>query len=628
MTEAKGKPIVNPHHAFVVKEAYKGQAKRTTVLKATVVGDKPGSDAWSRAMAETDENNLPFQTAGALDPPYDFNSLCFLLEHSSALKQCVEAYATNIDGFGHHWEPTINLDGEEAKQQVRDLMEQGIVPGGDNPTDEQINTQIKTMHKEARKEYLFLRNLFEGFTATDGYSFTKLRRITREDKETTGGAYWEVLRNKAGQVSRLVYVPSHTMRLMPLNGPFVPITRKQKTGPLTYEDVTTRKRFRHFAQTTGTKVVYFKEFGDPRTVSMRTGKVINTEEEREQMIQEGDAPATEIIYWNIHSSRTPYGVPRWIGALLSVLGSRSAEEVNLAYFDNKSVPPLALLVSNGRLADNAVERLENYIDREIKGQENFHKILIIEAEEQGTAETGKLKLELKPLTEAQYKEELFSKYDERNIDKVGQAFRLPPILRGETPASLNRATAQASIRFAEEQVFEPERNDFDFVINHKLLSEYEVKYWTFVSNSPVTRDPERMTVMVEKLVKAGVLLPNEGRVLASDIFNRQYNKVDQDWGNMSLPFALAGYRPESLDTTAEEMRANNNSSSNNAEAIGEGDPKLSAIRALRQETQRLHLLHRYVTDALEETESKLADVDSADFLLPSLESNDDEEMEE
>ena len=42
-----------------------------------------------------------------------------------------------------------------------------------------------------------------------------------------------------------------------------------------------------------------------------------------------------------HSPRSPYGVPRWVGTLLSVLGSRQMEEVNYLYFENKSVPPMA-----------------------------------------------------------------------------------------------------------------------------------------------------------------------------------------------------------------------------------------------------------------------------------------------
>ena len=58
-----------------------------------------------------------------------------------------------------------------------------------------------------------------------------------------------------------------------------------------------------------------------------------------------DGPATELLHFALHSPRSPYGVPRWIGNLLSVLGSRQMEEVNYLYFSNKSVPPLALLAA-------------------------------------------------------------------------------------------------------------------------------------------------------------------------------------------------------------------------------------------------------------------------------------------
>ena len=54
-----------------------------------------------------------------------------------------------------------------------------------------------------------------------------------------------------------------------------------------------------------------------------------------------DGPATEILHFRVHNPRSAYGVPRWIGNLLAVLGSRQAEEVNFLYFENKSVPPLA-----------------------------------------------------------------------------------------------------------------------------------------------------------------------------------------------------------------------------------------------------------------------------------------------
>ena len=139
-------------------------------------------------------------------------------------------------------------------------------------------------------------------------------------------------------------------------------------------------------------------------------------------------------------------------------------------------------------------------------------------------------------------------YDERNIDKVGSSFRLPRLLRGESK-DFNRATAEWVLRFAEEQVFEPERDHFDFLMN-RLLADMVIRFWRFRSQAPVTRDPGRMTEMVERLVRVGVLTPEEGRELAGDIFNREFRKLGDDWTSRPLILTLAG-----IQTGVQDLRA-------------------------------------------------------------------------
>jgi capsid portal protein len=285
-----------------------------------------------------------------------------------------------------------------------------------------------------------------------------------------------------------------------------------------------------------------------------------------------------------------------------VLGSRKAEEINLAYFDNKSVPPLAILVSGGRLAEDAIPRLENYIKEELQGSNNFHKILILEAESDPGG-TGSVKVEIKPLTDAQYTEELFSKYDERNINKVGQAFRLPPILRGETPTTINRATALAAIRFTEEQVFQPERDDFDFLINTQIMADLGVRFWRFVSNSPVTRDPERMTAMATDFGKVGALTPNELRVLAEDVFNRAYPNITEAWGNIPLPVLLAGM---GAGLPAEETTG---APTDEEQPGGEGLAFRAHVDKLRREVRMLQLLRDHVESQVTRVEDRLLEFD-------------------
>jgi hypothetical protein len=68
----------------------------------------------------------------------------------------------------------------------------------------------------------------------------------------------------------------------------------------------------------------------------------------------------------------------------------------------------------------------------------------------------------------------------------------------------------------------------DYLINRKLFADMGIRFWRFRSQTPVTRDPERMTQMVERLVRGGVLTPEEARTLAGDIFNRELRKIG-DW---------------------------------------------------------------------------------------------------
>jgi capsid portal protein len=59
----------------------------------------------------------------------------------------------------------------------------------------------------------------------------------------------------------------------------------------------------------------------------------------------------------------------------------------------------------------------------------------------GAAAQARMKIEIVPLTDSQQKDALFQAYDERNADKIGQAFRLPRLLRGDV-RDFNRSTAE------------------------------------------------------------------------------------------------------------------------------------------------------------------------------------------
>lgn len=399
-----------------------------------------------------------------------------------------------------------------------------------------------------RVEKAMLEHFFE--FCTEDSSFVSLRRKLRQDLEVLGNAYVEVLRNGAGEPAGFVYVPGFTMRLLPLDRVLTDVIVQQRVSSIALKPVKRKKQLRKLVQVFEAFTVYFKEFGDPRIISKRTGRVFETEAELIDADKD-DSPATEVLHFKVHSSRTAYGVPRWIGNLLSVLGSRQAEEVNYLYFENKSIPPMAILVNGGRISDGTEKRIEDYIGSEIKGKKNFHKILIIEAVGDGgsTLENpGKTRIEFKQLTDAQNKDALFQNYDERNIDKVGMSFRLPRMLRGDI-RDFNRASAEAALEFAEQQVFQPEREEFDFIINRRILPAIGVRYWRFASNSPTVNDPKELATMVKDLVLANVIVPAEAREICEDIFNKEFPAIDAAWTKQPVPLTLAGISPTDATST-------------------------------------------------------------------------------
>jgi PBSX family phage portal protein len=537
-----------------VEHAVRELGDRIALIKAHVLGGDRVADSNAMPWTDVDQREQVFAGMGVVTPPYDPETLAILFENSSSLRQNVDAYVTNIDAFGHRFEPVIDLDASDADHRIanalfieRQRLKQDPRNAGDptvqalpaTPTPEEVAAKKAEVTEHMRSERSRLENFFD-FCCVD-LSFVTLRRRTRQDIEVMGNGYWEVLRDGGGDIAQFVYLPGFTMRLLPFDLEFVEDDINAKISEISFDTMKVRRRFRRYVQVFEQQVVYFKEFGDPRVLSRRHGRFYRSVDEL-LTSDPVDGPATEILHFKLHNPRSAYGTPRWIGNLLSVLGTRQAEEVNFLYFENKSVPPLALLVSGGRLSAQSIPRIESFIETHIRGKRNFHKILILEAEPAGGGgleHTGRMKIELRPLTNAQQSDALFQNYDERNADKVGQSFRLPRLLRGDI-RDFNRSTGDSALMFAEMQVFQPEREEFDFVVNRKVLADMGIRFWRFRSNSPVTRDPAAMAEIVRGLVNANILTPEEGRMLASDVFNREFKKISAAWVKQPVSLTLAG----------------------------------------------------------------------------------------
>ncbi len=519
------------------------------LIKAHVIGvgdQVPGGNV----QQPTGENISGIvHSMNELEWPYDPRLLCNLFELSSALRPNIDAYVTNIDAFGHTFEPKIDLSADDANQVISNAMfldrahlheRDSNAPAPKLPSEAEVFAKIEEIRMTMLIELGTLKSFYNSCCV--GIDFVKLRRKTRQDIEVLGNGFWEAIRNAEDRLVLFNYVPAFSIRLGRL-GRVVEVPVRVESSDISFEEVQVRMRFRPFIQNLtpnqGGRRTWFKEFGDPRIMSNRTGNLYETVEDL-KFTEESASPATELLHFSVDSPRTPYGIPRWIGALLAVMGTRQAEEVNFLYFDNKSIPPLAILVSGGRMAPQATEKIRTYMDEEIKGKRNFHKILILEAEPAGKHQdgVGRVKIEIRPLTQAIQSDALFQKYDERNADKVGQQFRLPRMLRGDI-RDFNKSTAFAALMFADQQVFGPEREDFDTDQNRKIFPDLGIKFWRYRSRAPVTRDPQTLSTMVRDLVRGGILVPNEGRQIAADIFNREFSKIEDKWATQPIQLTLA-----------------------------------------------------------------------------------------
>lgn len=532
---AKARPV--RVHASIVEAPSASLSKLADGRSlAPAVGSK-------QALQEADLQTL-FANAGALVPPYDPAVLAYTYERSSALRPCVEAYETNIHGWGYQLVPVIDLDASDADDRIRDTITQEREAKGDfmPPTEQDVTLAREIIKRGMRTEKAALERFFEA--CSPDMSFQSLRKITCSEKEQTGNGYWEVVRNGYGEICQLVHMPTRSTRLRAMDPKFFDVPTPRKSSAISYQVVDVKRRFRSYVQILyGMPACYFKEFGDPRTISAKTGKFYRDVDALREAEGEGAEPGNEVVHWKIFSSLGPYGVPRWIGAALAVSGLRSAESVNFTYFDRKAVPPFAVLVSGGKLAKGAKEMIAEYLDEHHKGIENFHKIMILEADSSNsTVQNSRIRIELRNLMDAQLKDALFQTYEANCDRKIARQFRLPDLIRGASQ-EVNRAQAEAVLKFTEQQVFQGEREDFDHMMA-RILADMGIRFWKFASNSAPAKDPELLTDIGKQWVEAGVLTPGEGRDLAGEALNREFKPLEtEEWTHVPQKLFLAGVLP-------------------------------------------------------------------------------------
>jgi len=446
-------------------------------VRATVFNITRADDSTSRQVVLNDEFLSLASAAGAtiiLPAPYNPGRLFEIISQSNMVRQCIDAYVTNIVLTG--WETMATDRGRQVDETERSELQSFI----DNANSEE--------------------------------SLSDVMDSVIRDRESVGFGFLEVIRDQSKLPSIWRHCPSLYTRLCAKDPTEILVEYKVTRGRRV-TNVREYRKFRRFIQIVNGQQVWFKEFGDPRQMDYTNGAFFN---------QSGFSPkrlATEIVHFKRPSTEW-YGIPQWINQLPSIIGSREAEEVNMRYFQDNTVPPMMLLVGNGRLTQQSYKELTRVLNDEKLGKERQNRIMLLEAIGEGDSLDGKaqsIELKVEKLSDTRQSDGLFRAYDEANMAKVRSSFRLPPVTVGMSQ-DVNFATANVSQFVAESQVFAPEREKNDGRLNRLLINGangLNLKTVKLVSRTPSITSPEMLIKALTALNVMGAVTPREAQKAAN-----------------------------------------------------------------------------------------------------------------
>jgi PBSX family phage portal protein len=452
-----------------------------------------------------------YEAGHLIPPPYNPSLLCHFTHNCDVMAQCIRAMKVNIDGMGWQLEYVPPVDQPDAEPSAADDVDR-------------------------RK----LQLLFDYPNAQE--SWTDLKENLRSDRCLTGYCAVEVVRNLSDEIAELHRVAASTMRMTARQANATEHVQWLRDGD---EWIKTNRltRFRRFQQMVNDKRVWFKEFGDPRSLNKNTGEYVPVDGRWAY-----DLEATEIIFIADDVQNSAYGEPPWLSEILNIMGSSEAKKVNYLYFNNKTIPPFIVTVAGGNLGPSAKQDLKDHLDQEFKGSDNFHKVLLLEAIPApggpvGDEKSPAVRINVQPMTQFLQSDGLFQEYIKNNGKAVRESFRLPALLVGGSEDH-RFANAHEAMVITEQQVFQPERLAFDEKINRTIIADMGVQRWQMKSRGTPTSDDVQIITAMAAIPDAVPL----GHAVdwISELMGKEPPPLDESVRNMLLGEYRSTYAPQGL----------------------------------------------------------------------------------
>lgn len=452
------------------------------------------------------------QTGQLLLPPYNPDELCFIRERSGIITTCVDAMVTNIDRQGRIF---------KTSDEVQPLVD------------------AKTISKdEILRQKMIAADWYNNCNPKMSFEEIKARRTA--DLHTIGWSGIEVRRDpRTNQPLALNHVPGQLLRATRLS-------KEPVLMRLWVRDTTTRrwveKLFHEFvrlyATTRSGRVVWFKEYGDQRSINAFTGKP--TGRDRPDYTQADEAH--ELLWFSAYAcGREPYGVPAWIPNAFNVAGVQHADILNLSALMDGRIPRV-VLITDMEFDYDIEEYLQEKLEEASRPENKFAPFVIqglpkevgIEDAMVGAKASTQSRWEWVKLQDVIPDDAMYTNYTEASDKRVQRSYRLPDILVGRSD-EFNRATAFAAIDTAEKQIFAPVRREDDWVFNRRIMPEIE-DTWTqeMQSLGPQVVDANDVNKIVTAMTAAGVGNPNAWGRLAERVTGIPFEPRDDVAGQLPM----------------------------------------------------------------------------------------------
>lgn len=454
-----------------VKKKQKQITSTTPETKVTVITKESANPVATNVQElEDDFQGLYYDTTSGegniIKPTYDLSRLQDFVAENNSLLGCITAMEVNIDGTGYS---ILKKD-------------------SDTPPTTQEELRIESVEEFFNSPY-------------PKTSFTTIRRKLRFDMESTGNAFLEVIRNVAGLIIYLKRIDPKTMRMVRLGVPMEATKEVIRNGKKF--DIKLNERPRAYAQKISSKLTYFKDYG----TSFDIGKESGLWDDKKAL--PFNERGSEVLHFTvIDDPKTPYGLPRWINQIPSLIGSRNAEEYNLEYFDNGGIPPVLITVSGGVIAEQSKLDLDNILKGSAKSK---MRGAVLETHSVGgdLSSSNKVDVKVEKFGNEQVKDSMFENYDLNCERRVRSSFRLPPLFVGKAD-DYSYATAYASYAIGEAQVFKPERFEFDEIINKTIMLELDAEL--VLKSKPLTIDNSEIQLKSVEIAATNGVIDGVGLV--------------------------------------------------------------------------------------------------------------------